>query len=109
MRLGATKIPTQGMLSISVPGAVDGWFELHGRFGKLPLADVLAPTIRYAEQGFPVTEFIAHLWDLEVKRYRASPVPGGFLETYAPAGRAPLKGEIFRNPGLARTYRLLAA
>jgi gamma-glutamyltranspeptidase/glutathione hydrolase len=107
-RLGATRIPTQGMLSVSVPGAVDGWFELHGRFGKLPMRDVLAPTIRYAEQGFPVTEFIAHLWNLEIRRYQASPVPGGFMATYAPAGRAPAKGEIFRNPGLARTFRLLA-
>ena len=107
-RLGATKIPTQSMLSVSVPGAVDGWFELHARFGKLPMRTVLAPTIHYAEQGFPVTEFIAHLWNLEIRRYRASPVAGGFLETYAPGGRAPAKGEVFRNPGLARTYQLLA-
>jgi gamma-glutamyltranspeptidase / glutathione hydrolase len=107
-KLGASKIPTLGMLSISVPGAVDGWFELHRRFGKLPMRDVLAPSIRYAEQGFPVTEFIAHLWALEIRRYQTAPVPGGFLETYAPGGRAPVKGEIFRNPGLARTYRLLA-
>lgn len=107
-RLGATRIPTQGLLSVSVPGAVDGWFELHRRFGRLPMRDVMAPSIRYAEEGFPVPEFIAHLWRLEIERFRASPVPGGFLATYAPGGRAPAKGEIFRNPGLARTYRLLA-
>ena len=107
-RLKATKIPTLGFLSISVPGAVDGWFELHAKFGKRPIRDLLAPTIRYAERGFPVTEAIAHLWDLEIKRYRTAPVPGAFLETYAPTGRAPAKGEIFRNPALARTYRALA-
>jgi gamma-glutamyltranspeptidase / glutathione hydrolase len=108
-RMGRPRIPTQSMLSISVPGAVDGWFELHARFGKLPMRDLLAPSIRYAEQGFPVPEFIAHLWNLEIRRYRAAPLPGGFLETYAPGGRAPAKGEIFRNPGLANTYRILAA
>jgi gamma-glutamyltranspeptidase / glutathione hydrolase len=107
-RLGVTRIPTQHMLSVSVPGAVDGWFELHSRFGKLPIRDLLAPTIRYAEQGFPVTEFIAHLWKLEIGRYKSAPIPGAFLATYAPTGRAPAKGEIFKNPGLARTYRLLA-
>jgi gamma-glutamyltranspeptidase / glutathione hydrolase len=106
--LGRTRIPTLGMLSISVPGAVDGWFELHAKFGRLPMRDLLAPSIRYAEQGFPVTEFIAHLWELEIRRYRTAPVPGAFLDTYAPDGRAPAKGEVFRNPGLARTYRMLA-
>jgi gamma-glutamyltranspeptidase/glutathione hydrolase len=107
-RLGVTRIPTLGMLSVSVPGAVDGWFELHQKFGKLPMRDVLAPTIRYAEQGFPVAEFIAYLWELEIRRYKTAPVPGGFLDTYAPGGKAPAKGTIFKNPGLARTYRLLA-
>jgi gamma-glutamyltranspeptidase/glutathione hydrolase len=107
-RLGLARIPTQGMLSVSVPGAIDGWFELHRRFGRLPMRDVLTPAIRYAEQGFPVTEVIAHLWALEIRRHRAAPVAGGFLDTYAPGGRAPAKGEIFRNPGLARTYRLIA-
>jgi gamma-glutamyltranspeptidase / glutathione hydrolase len=107
-RLGVPRIPTQGMLSISVPGAVDGWFELHGRLGRMPMRDILAPAIRYAEQGFPVAEYIAHLWNLEVRRYRAAPVAGAFMETYAPGGRAPAKGEIFRNPGLAQTYRVLA-
>ena len=106
-KLGATRIPTQGMLSISVPGAVDGWFELHSRFGKLAMRDILAPSIRYAEKGFPVTEMIAHLWNLEIRRYQATPVPGAFMATYAPNGRAPAKGEIFKNPNLANTYRLL--
>jgi gamma-glutamyltranspeptidase/glutathione hydrolase len=106
-KLGATRIPTQGMLSVSVPGAVDGWFELHSRFGKLAMRDILAPSIRYAEKGFPVTEMIAHLWNLEIRRYQATPVPGAFMATYAPNGRAPAKGEIFKNRNLANTYRLL--
>jgi gamma-glutamyltranspeptidase/glutathione hydrolase len=107
-RLGRVNIPMQGMLSISVPGAVDGWFQLHGRFGKLPMADLLAPTIRYAEEGFPVTEFIAYMWDVDVRMQRAFPTPGAYMETYAPQGRAPTKGEVFKNAALARTYRLLA-
>lgn len=106
-RLNATRIPTLSMLSISVPGAVDGWFTLHDRFGKLAMTQLLAPTIRYAEEGYPVAEFIAHLWQLEIQRYKTAPVPGAFLETYAPGGRAPAKGEIFKNPGLAHTYRVL--
>ena len=107
-RLGRDGLPLQGMLTVSVPGAVDGWFELHRRFGKLPLPALLAPTIRYAEEGFPVTEFIAHIWELDVRNHRALGTPGAYLETYAPAGRAPRKGETFRNPALAHTLRLLA-
>src|SRR5262245_55487507 len=56
------KIPERGPLPVSVPGCVDGWFELHGKFGKLPMRDVLAPAIRYAREGFPVSEVIANDW-----------------------------------------------
>lgn len=104
-RLGLDKIPAHGPLPVSVPGCVDGWFELHGRFGKLPMADVLAPAIRYAEQGFPLTELIAHYWQLSVPRLRKWP---GFVEQFTIEGRAPRKGEVFRNPNLARTLRRLA-
>jgi len=103
-----TKIPMQGMLPVSVPGAVDGWFELHKKFGRLPAAALFTPTIRYAEEGFPVTEFIGYMWDVDVRTHRGTPTPGAYLETYAPGGRAPLKGEVFRNPALARTLRRLA-
>ena len=58
------KIPKHGPLPVSVPGCVDGWFELHGRYGKLPMAEVLAPAIRYAEQGFPLSELIAYYLSL---------------------------------------------
>ena len=59
-----TKIPSFGPLPVSVPGAVDGWFELHEKFGALPMTDILAPAIQYAENGFPVTELIATTWQL---------------------------------------------
>ncbi len=101
-----TGIPAIGMLPISVPGAVDGWFELHGRFGKLPIAKVLEPAINYAEEGFPVTELIAYYWQRSVPLLGKQ--PGAFLPTYTIDGRAPAKGEVFKNPGLARTLRLIA-
>ena len=100
-------IPPRGFLPISVPGAVDGWFELHGKFGKLPMKDVLAPAIRYAEEGFPVTQYIGYLWGIGVRYAQADKFPGAFLEVYAPGGQAPAEGEIFRNPALAHTLRLL--
>ena len=99
------RIPKYGPLPVSVPGCVDGWFELHARFGRLPMSEVLAPAIRYAEEGFPLSELIAHYWNLSVPRLSAYP---GFAEQFTLDGRAPRKGEIFQNPGLARTLRLLA-
>jgi len=107
-KLGRTTIPPRGFLPISVPGAVDGWFELHGKFGRLPMKDVLAPAIRYAREGFPLTEYIAYLWAIGVRNAQADQLPGAFLATYAPNGKAPAKGEIFRNPDLAATYAALA-
>jgi gamma-glutamyltranspeptidase / glutathione hydrolase len=105
-KLNSKTIPKHGMLPISVPGTVDAWFELHGRFGRLPAADVLAPAIEYAESGFPVTELIAYYWQRSVPLLRNQ--PGAWLQTYTRNGRAPRKGEIFRNPDLARTYRIIA-
>jgi gamma-glutamyltranspeptidase / glutathione hydrolase len=102
---GYESIPPFGPLPVSVPGAVDGWFELHGKFGRLPMADILAPSIRYAREGFPVTEVIAYYWARNVERIGEYP---GFAETFMPGGRAPAKGEIFRNPRLADTYARLA-
>ena len=102
---GLDEVPYLGPLSVSVPGAVDGWFELHGRYGRLPMSEILAPAIGYAEQGFPVTEVIAAGWANNAKTRAEFP---GFAETFLPAGRAPVKGEVFRNPGLAKTYRAVA-
>jgi gamma-glutamyltranspeptidase / glutathione hydrolase len=103
---GYTSIPPFGPLPVSVPGAVDGWFELHRRFGRLPMAQVLAPAIQYAREGFPVSEVIACHWALDSERIREYP---GFAEVFMPGGRAPQKGEIFRNPALADTYAQLVA
>ncbi|MGH8222832.1 MAG: gamma-glutamyltransferase family protein, partial [Woeseiaceae bacterium] len=102
---GLSQIPYLGPLSVSVPGTVDGWFELHARFGRLPMREVLAPAIRYAREGFPVSEYIAWLWELNAKSRGEFP---GFAETFLPEGRAPQKGEIFRNPRLAATYEQIA-
>ncbi|MFQ5655803.1 MAG: gamma-glutamyltransferase family protein, partial [Planctomycetota bacterium] len=103
--LGLERIPSHGPLPVTVPGAVDGWFELHGRFGKLPMETVLAPAIRYAHEGFPLSELIAWYWQRSVPRLQKWP---GFREVFMPGGRAPRKGEIFRNPALASTYERIA-
>ena len=103
---GRDGIPSNGPLCVSVPGAVDGWFELHERFGRRPLADLLAPSIAYAEDGFPVTPVIAQHWASDGAVLGHYP---GFAEVYLPGGRAPRAGEIFRNPRLADTYRQIAA
>ena len=106
-KLHRETIPPLGMLPISVPGTVDAWAELHKKFGKLKLSDDLAPAIRYAEEGFPVTELIAYYWAFGPRLYKD--LPGAFLETYTldGKGRTPAKGEIFKNPALARTLRLI--
>lgn len=102
---GHQKVPSHGPLPVSVPGTVDGWFELHDRFGKLSMKKVLAPAIDYANDGFPVTELIAYYWNRSVPLLEKYP---GFSDIYMPNGRAPQKGEMFRNPALARTYQTLA-
>jgi gamma-glutamyltranspeptidase/glutathione hydrolase len=106
VRLGRDTIPSYGMLPISVPGAVDGWFELHARFGRLPMDRVLRPAIEYADRGFPVSELISYYWERSVPILGKQ--PGAFMETFAIDGRAPAKGEVFRNPALSSTLRALA-
>ncbi len=102
--LGRTTIPSTGPLPVSVPGCVDAWFELHERFGTLPMDQILAPAIRYAEEGFPVSELIAFYWG----RSRGLGRYPGFAETFLPGGHAPAKGEIFRNPMLAHSLKRIA-
>ena len=104
-RRGLSKIPNYGPLPISVPGCVDGWFELHDRFGRLSMEQILAPVIAYAREGFPVSEVIADRWASSVPIMEKWP---GFRETFMPGGRAPVKGEIFRNPMLADTLEKIA-
>ena len=98
-------IPSLGPLPVSVPGCVDGWFELHGKFGKLPMKQVLQPAIGYAREGFPVSELIAYYWQRSAPVLRRYP---GFAETFLVDGRAPRKGQVFRNPNLANTLQKIA-
>jgi gamma-glutamyltranspeptidase/glutathione hydrolase len=98
-------IPLFTPYSWTVPGACDGWFELHARYGKLPMSTVLAPAIRYAEEGFPLSPVIAENWASGSKRFVDMP---GFKEVFLPGGRAPREGELFKNPALGKTLRLLA-
>ncbi|HPF92929.1 MAG TPA: gamma-glutamyltransferase [Tenuifilaceae bacterium] len=100
-----TKVPSYGPLPVTVPGAVDGWFELHKKFGNLPMDKVLEPAITYAREGFPVTELIAYY--MQRSAYVLGKYPN-FKETYMPNGKMPAKGEIFRNPDLAKTYEKIA-
>ena len=104
--LGLEGIPYLGPLTVSVPGAVDGWYELHQRYGRLPMSELLAPAISYAEQGFPVTQFIANLWQENVESRQGY---AGVKEIYMPGGAAPKTGDIFRNPNLANTYKKIVA
>jgi len=106
-RLHRETIPPTGMLPLTVPGTVDAWDDLHKKFGKLKLSDDLAPAIRYAEEGFPVTELIAYYWAFGPRLYKG--LPGAFLETYTidGKGRTPAKGDIFKNSALAKTLRLI--
>jgi len=99
-------IPPYGMLPISVPGTVDGWFELHNKFGKLPMSQILNPAINYANNGFPVSELISYYWQRSVPRL--SPQKGDFEKVFALNGKGPAKGEIFKNPALANTLSLIA-
>ncbi|MDH5434346.1 MAG: gamma-glutamyltransferase family protein, partial [Gammaproteobacteria bacterium] len=99
-------IPPHGMLPISVPGAVDGWFELHKKFGKLSMKDNLTPAINYANNGFPVSELIAYYWNRSTPTL--SKQVGSFKTTFTIKGKAPKKGEIFKNPELGNTLSILA-
>ncbi|MBO9739800.1 gamma-glutamyltransferase [Xanthomonas axonopodis pv. begoniae] len=104
-RRGLKDIPPTGPLPVSVPGAVDGWFALHARFGRKPMAQNLAPAIRYAREGHPVAETIAYYWDRSVPRLSQYP---GFKEQFTIDGHAPRKGELWKNPNLANTLQQIA-
>jgi len=99
-------IPLYSPYSWSVPGCVDGWAELHAKFGKLPLARDLAPAIHFADEGFPLSPVIASDWGRSVARFKDKP---GFAAVFMPGGHAPAEGEIFKNPALGQSLRLIAA
>ncbi len=102
---GLTTIPSFGPLPVSVPGAVDGWFSLHEKFGRLPMTSILSPAIEYARRGYPVSEVVAYYWQMNVDRIGEYK---GFADVFMPNGKAPTTGQIFKNPSLAATYEKIA-
>src|SRR5690606_36948017 len=104
-RRGLTEDPSHGPLPVTVPGAVDGWFALHERFGKRTMAQNLAPAISYARDGHPVHEVIAYYWDRSVPRLSKWP---GFAEQFTIGGRAQRNGDTWKNPHLANTLQQIA-
>ena len=105
---GMEKMPGAGIHAVTVPGAVEGWLKLHERFGKRPLAEDLAAAVRIAEEGAPVTEWVAVYWEGAVQTHWLAGDPAA-QKLYLPEGRAPHVGEIFRNPELAASLRRIAA
>ncbi|MCG9970603.1 gamma-glutamyltransferase [Christiangramia crocea] len=101
---GHESIPSHGPLPVSVPGTVDGWYEMNNRFGSMKMKEVLAPAIKYAEEGFPVTELIAFY----LNRSSWMAKYPNFEEVYMPGGHTPETGEVFRNPQLASTLQKIA-
>jgi gamma-glutamyltranspeptidase/glutathione hydrolase len=102
---GFNAVPATGIYSVTVPGTVAGWEALRGRFGSKPLSELLAAAIFYADEGFPVSDVIAGAWANWTEKLLVEPHA---VETFLPGGRAPRAGEIFRNPRLASTLRLIA-
>jgi gamma-glutamyltranspeptidase/glutathione hydrolase len=103
---GMTKIPPYGPLPVTVPGCVDGWFELNSRFGTMTMEQILASAIAYAREGFPVTELIGYYLTLSSERFKDYP---NFADIYMPGGKPLKKGDVFKNPYLADTYEKIAA
>ena len=104
--LGHTSIPDHGVLSVTVPGAVDGWSLLLAEYGTLPLRQALAPAIACARDGFPVAEVVARQWHVAAPMLAADPAAAA---TFLPRGRAPLPGEVFTHPALTATLGSIAA
>ncbi|MFO2550146.1 gamma-glutamyltransferase family protein [Alicyclobacillus cycloheptanicus] len=110
-RRGIREMPRTGWIPVTVPGAPAGWAALSARFGRLPLKEVLAPAIEYAESGFPLTPALGKFWAAAAKSYRdglKGPEFEPWFQTFTPDGRIPGIGEIWRSPGHARTLRLIA-
>lgn len=105
-------IPPFGALPVSVPGTVDGWYELHNKFGSMPMPQILAPTIDYAQKGFPVSQLVAHYMTIAGERYLNPKAmveeTKNFLSTYYPNQKPPIEGQIFKNPDLAQTLSKIA-
>ncbi|MGH8443926.1 MAG: gamma-glutamyltransferase [Solimonas sp.] len=110
---GRDSIPLYGSAAVTVPGAVDGWFALHARYGRLPMRRLLAPAIRYAREGFPMTEVVAAEVGAAMRDFDAHAGEIGELDNlrklYRIDGRTPREGQIFRNPDLASSLERIAA
>ena len=102
---GLKQIPVAGPLSVSVPGCVDGWFELNKKFGRLAMPQILSAAVNYARNGFPVADEAAYYWKALKERYGNNP---NINEVYLPGGKAPQRGDIFKNPLLANTLEEIA-
>jgi gamma-glutamyltranspeptidase / glutathione hydrolase len=100
-----TAMPAAGIDSVTVPGAVAGWYALHQRFGRLAWKDLFQSAISYAEDGYPVPELIASFWDDSVDRISKDPEA---RRIYLPGGKPPALGQVFQNPDLAKALRLVA-
>ncbi len=103
---GKSEIPPRGWEAVTIPGAVSGWAALSQRFGALPFADLFAPAIRYARDGYAVSPVVAEKWQLAAT---VLPHDLGFAEHFLPRGRAPEAGEIFSCPAMAETLESIAA
>jgi len=105
-------IATHGAISVATPGAVDGWWMLHQRYGRLKWADLFAPTIALAEAGTPIAQTVAYYVGVSQRSFTSGRLgveeTENFLKVWTKDGKTPAEGEIFANPGLARTYRLIA-
>jgi gamma-glutamyltranspeptidase/glutathione hydrolase len=104
---GVTSMPQQGIHSVTVPGAVDGWAKMHARYGKLPWKDLFQSAIAYAENGFPVSEAIQESWADLANRPRVKANVESMRVFFA-TGKPPQEGDLFRNPDMARAFRLIA-
>jgi len=105
--MGKTEMPQEGIQSVTVPGAVEGWAKLHQRFGKLPWRDLFQPAIYYADHGFPVTELIGTAWHDKLNLDKLNQDDNA-RQVFLVDGAAPQVGEIFRNPRMAAGFKLLA-
>jgi gamma-glutamyltranspeptidase/glutathione hydrolase len=101
-------MPLEGIHSVTVPGAVEGWSKIHERYGKVPWKCLFQDAIAYAENGFPVAEGVAETWnDLAlIDKIRSHPET---LRVFLPGGKPPREGDLFRNPDMARAFRLIAS
>ena len=102
---GTLQMPQAGIDSVTVPGAVDGWAKAHARFGRLPWKDLFTPAIYYAEHGYPVPELIHDFWEGDAQALKQTPEAE---RVFMPGGKVPELGEMFANPDLGKTLRLLA-